>query len=503
IKTADNRILQEQLQNKCSENKELQERITLLEQQLAAAHSQTTLSSSEQHGSEEYIDELRKKIQIQEVKNEKLKLEHVQILEENSGLLVQNQKLSEEASYAKELASAAAVELKNLAGEVTKLSLHSTKLEKELLAARELVNTRPGTGGNRKYGDATKPGRNGRISGRVNDSYNDFGSRSLDLEDLRRELQARKQHEACLEAALAEKEVTENEYKKKFDESKKKEASLENDLANMWVLVAQLKKEAGGNVPELNTNNEDHAEINENVNGPRLDNGDFDNSVLKERQVILDVQQLAHDVPKEEPLVARLRARMQEMKEKELNYNVNSDANSHCVNPVQIRESSSSFTYRWLVSSDTVVLASSSADVKRCFSSWPVIEKSTCINHQGLLIRTPDYRAKSGIVFVLQSKLAGEILELAHRFEHCLPLGDCVFLGDKPLCLGHAKSRYIILFLSAFEPNYRRCANVVVRMRGLHQVELYALAGDTLKDLNCSKNPCFHNILEFNFRDHC
>ncbi|GKB26354.1 kinesin-like protein KIN-7D, mitochondrial, partial [Tanacetum coccineum] len=343
IKTADNRILQEQLQNKCSENKELQERITLLEQQLAAAHSQTTLSSSEQHGSEEYIDELRKKIQIQEVKNEKLKLEHVQILEEISGLLVQNQKLSEEASYAKELASAAAVELKNLAGEVNKLSLHNTKLEKELLAARELVNTRPGTGGNRKYGDATKPGRNGRISGRVNDSYNDFGSRSLDLEDLRRELQARKQREACLEAALAEKEVIENEYKKKFDESKKKEASLENDLANMWVLVAQLKKEAGGNVPELNTNNEDHAEINENVNGPRLDNGDFDNSVLKERQVILDVQQLAHDVPKEEPLVARLRARMQEMKEKELNYNVNSDANSHCVNPVQLHVPSVQF----------------------------------------------------------------------------------------------------------------------------------------------------------------
>ncbi|PWA74637.1 Kinesin, motor domain-containing protein [Artemisia annua] len=286
MKTADNRILQEQLQNK-----------------LAAAQSQTTLSSSEQHGSEEYIDELRKKIQFQEVTNEKLKLEHVQILEESSGLLVQNQKLSEEASYAKELASAAAVELKNLAGEVTKLSQHNTKLEKEL------VNTRPGTS--------------------VNDSYNDFGSRSLDLEDLRRELQARKQREACLEAALAEKEVIENDYKKKFDESKKKEASLENDLANMWVLVAQLKKEVGGNVPELNTNNENHVEINENVNGPRLDNGDFDNSVIIERQVILDVQELAHDVPKEEPLVARLRARLQEMKEKELNYNVDSDANYH------------------------------------------------------------------------------------------------------------------------------------------------------------------------------
>ncbi|KAI3809808.1 hypothetical protein L1987_19408 [Smallanthus sonchifolius] len=304
IKTADNRILQEQLQNKCTENKELQERITLLEQQLAAAQSEKALSSSRHHGSEEYIDELRKKVQIQEVKNEKLKLEHVQILEENSGLSVQNQKLSEEASYAKELASAAAVELKNLAGEITKLSLQNAKLEKELAAAR---------GGNR-----SKPGRNGRVSGRVNDEF-DF-----DLEDLRRELHTMNRREANFEAALAEKYIIENEYRKKSEESKKKEAVLENDLANMWVLVARLKKEVKGS----NINNEACVEINENVNEPRLDNnGDLNNSV-KERQV-LDVQPVVHDVPKEEPLVARLKARMQEMKEKELSYNGQSDANSH------------------------------------------------------------------------------------------------------------------------------------------------------------------------------
>ncbi|KAG7960452.1 hypothetical protein I3843_10G124300 [Carya illinoinensis] len=52
-------------------------------------------------------------------------------------LRVQNQKLAEEASYAKELASAAAVELKNLAGEVTKLSLQNAKHGKELFAARD------------------------------------------------------------------------------------------------------------------------------------------------------------------------------------------------------------------------------------------------------------------------------------------------------------------------------------------------------------------------------
>ncbi|KAJ0680613.1 putative plus-end-directed kinesin ATPase transcription factor C2H2 family [Helianthus annuus] len=303
IKTADNRILQEQLQNKCSENKELQERITLLEQQLAAAQNEKALQSSRHRGSEEYIDELRKKIKIQEVKNEKLKREHVQILEQNSGLSVQNQKLSEEASYAKELASDAAVELKNLAGEVTKLSLQNAKLEKDLATARE--TNRP------------KPERNGRISGRVNDEFD------LDLEDLRRELHTTKQREANLEAALAEKEVIENEYVKKAEESKKKEAILENDLANMWVLVAELKKEVNGS----NVNN-GHVERNDVVNEFRLDdNGDLDDSV-KERWVV-DVQKVVHDVPKEEPLVARLKARMQEMKEKELKYNGQIDANSH------------------------------------------------------------------------------------------------------------------------------------------------------------------------------
>ncbi|KAE8654335.1 Kinesin-related protein 11 [Hibiscus syriacus] len=129
IKSADNRILQDQLQNKCSENEELQAKVNLLEQRLASI-SGDKLSSSSAHGiSEEDANELRKKIQSQEIENEKLKLEQVQLSEEKSGLCVQNQKLAEEASYAKELASAAAVELKNLASEVTRLSVHNAKLE--------------------------------------------------------------------------------------------------------------------------------------------------------------------------------------------------------------------------------------------------------------------------------------------------------------------------------------------------------------------------------------
>ncbi|KAJ6766023.1 KINESIN-LIKE PROTEIN KIN-7D MITOCHONDRIAL [Salix purpurea] len=167
ITSADNRILQEQLQNKCSENKELQDKMTLLEQRLASLSGDKASVNSE-HMSEEYVDGLKKKVQSQVIENEKLKIGQVQISEENSGLRVQNQKLSEEASYAKELASAAAVELKNLAGEVTKLSLQNAKLEKELLAARESVHSRGAgmqsvNGVNRKFNDGIRHGRNGAV----------------------------------------------------------------------------------------------------------------------------------------------------------------------------------------------------------------------------------------------------------------------------------------------------------------------------------------------------
>lgn len=329
IKSADNRVLQEQLNDKCSENRELQEKLKQLEQQLTASSSGTSLSS-EQCASGEHINELKKKIQSQEIENEKLKLEQVHLSEDNSGLRVQNQKLSEEASYAKELASAAAVELKNLAGEVTKLSLQNAKLEKELMTVRDLANSRVAVqmvnGVNRKYSDG-RSGRKGRISSRANDlsgaGLDDFESWSLDADDLRLELQARKQREAALESALSEKEFVEEEFRKKAEEAKKREEALENDLANMWVLVAKLKKE-GGIVPESNIDKKfDGAE---NINGQQ--NNDHECNFLSKEQH-LDVSKPHGEIPKEEPLVVRLKARMQEMKEKELKYLGNGDANSH------------------------------------------------------------------------------------------------------------------------------------------------------------------------------
>ncbi|WCJ40915.1 Kinesin motor family protein [Euphorbia peplus] len=329
IKSADNRILQEQLQNKCSENKELQEKLNLMEQQLSAFSGDRSLLASDHVMLDEHTGELKKKVQSQEIENEKLKIEQVQLSEENSGLRVQNQKLAEEASYAKELASAAAVELKNLAGEVTKLSLQNAKLEKELLAARESLHSRGSgiqhaNGVNRKYSDGMRAGRRGRFPGRANEMHSDdFGTWSLDLEDLKIELQARKQREAALETALAEKEFIEEEYRKKVEEAKKREEALENDLANMWVLVAKLKKE-GGATQEVNTD-ERHNDT-EDVYEPKT-NGFDQNVVTKERQT-LDASKSTNENP-EEPLVVRLKARMQEMKEKELKYLGNGDANSH------------------------------------------------------------------------------------------------------------------------------------------------------------------------------
>lgn len=250
---------------------------------------------------------------VQEIENEKLKLEHVQLSEENSGLRVQNQKLAEEASYAKELASAAAVELKNLAGEVTKLSLQNAKLEKELLTARDLVNSRNAitqnvNGVNRKYGDATRHGRKGRLSGRANElsgvACDDFESWNLDPDDLKMELHARKQRESALEAALAEKEFVEEECRKKVEEAKRREESLENDLANMWVLVAKLKKEGGGAIPEMNAD-ERTSDASENVN--ELKTNDTDSSTFSKEMQVSDFSKPVDELPKEEPLVVRLK----------------------------------------------------------------------------------------------------------------------------------------------------------------------------------------------------
>ncbi|KAK4340382.1 hypothetical protein RND71_041844 [Anisodus tanguticus] len=326
IKSADNRILQEELQNKCLENKELQETICNFEQQLAVVKVEKSRPSSEQGLSDKYIDDLKKKIQLQDIENDKLKLELVQSVDESSGLRVHNQKFSEEASYAKELASAAAVELKNLAGEVTKLSIQNTKLEKELLAARQVLNSRSsiaqtGNVRHRKHGENLWQGCRGRVSDRESEVP------GVDPNDLKKELQARKQREAALEAALVEKEILEDEYRKKVEDGQKREAVLENDLANMWVLVSQLRKKNGAR-QDLTTVAERQNVGGDNMNDPKMYDSECNDPILDDGQTV-DHATAVSEILKEEPLVARLKAGMQEMKEKDHTYLGNADANSH------------------------------------------------------------------------------------------------------------------------------------------------------------------------------
>ncbi|KAM3402626.1 hypothetical protein ACQJBY_006466 [Aegilops geniculata] len=309
LKSADNRVLQEQLQQKSMEINDLQEKVLRLEAQLIPK----TNISPEECTHQEILD-LKSKLQSKEVETEKLKYQHLEVIEENRDLINQNHKLSEEAAYAKELASSAAVELKNLAEEVTKLSIQNARQAKELLISQEMAHSRV-------------PVRKGRPAGRGRD---EVGTWSLDLEDMKMELLARKKREAALEAALAEKELLEEEYKKKFDEAKKKELSLENDLAGMWVLVAKLKRGAFS-ISDLNV---DDRSINlaDITNDAKENKGDT-NVALVEKQVPDDtVKSLTAEEyrsPEFEPLLVRLKAKIQEMKEKETDPLSDKDGNSH------------------------------------------------------------------------------------------------------------------------------------------------------------------------------
>ncbi|XP_062200832.1 kinesin-like protein KIN-7K, chloroplastic isoform X2 [Phragmites australis] len=309
LKSADNRVLQEQLQLKNVEINDLQEKVLRLEQQLSVKVD----ISPEQCTQQEIID-LKYKLQSKEAESENLKYEHLKVIEEHCNLVNQNHKLSEETAYAKELASSAAVELKNLAEEVTKLSIQNAKQAKELLIAQEMAHPRV-------HGRKGCTNRRGR---------EEVGTWSLDLEDMKMELQARRQREAALEAALAEKEHLEEEYKTKFDEAKKKELSLENDLAGMWVLVAKLKRGALG-ISDLNVDDRT-VNLADITNGTKENKGDK-NFALIEKQVSDDtVKSLTaeeHRSPEFEPLLVRLKAKILEMKEKDTDPLSDKDVNSH------------------------------------------------------------------------------------------------------------------------------------------------------------------------------
>ncbi|PHT52663.1 hypothetical protein CQW23_07125 [Capsicum baccatum] len=162
------------------------------------------------------IEELHKKV--------------AELVEAKEKLELRNQKLAEESTYAKGLASAAAVELKALSEEVAKLMHYNEKLAAELAAQKSSSTQR-------------KPSvamRNGRRDGHPRRNEQNVLSA-----DMKRELALRRERELSYEAALAERDHKEAELQSKVEESKQREAYLENELANMWILIAKLKKSQG------------------------------------------------------------------------------------------------------------------------------------------------------------------------------------------------------------------------------------------------------------------
>ncbi|KAH9757071.1 kinesin-like protein KIN-7E [Citrus sinensis] len=277
IKSADNRILQEQLQMKISENTEMQETILLLRQQIDSLSNKMSGSPeqmaendgippkpcseeiSQQKNAwrnglgsceETFVDEhtptsvmslnrifsheesnLNSQVLMQAAEIENLKQERVKLVEERDGLEIHSQKLAEEASYAKELASSAAVELRNLAEEVTRLSYENAKLNSELAAAKEALSRSNFCQRSAPY--EFKQSNSNGARRKTEDG--------LLVEELQKELSSRYQREADLEAALSEREQVEGELRKRIDEAKRHEEDLENELANMWVLIAKMR----------------------------------------------------------------------------------------------------------------------------------------------------------------------------------------------------------------------------------------------------------------------
>ncbi|KAI3949156.1 hypothetical protein MKW98_026536 [Papaver atlanticum] len=255
VKTADNRIIQEQLNQKIYECEALQETVTSLKQHLSDAlkgnsselrgPSKCDIDGKSSDGElciseEETISrdaDMQLLLRTQATEIEQLNQKVNELTGSKEQLEARNQKLAEESSYAKGLASAAAVELKALSEEVSKLMNLNEKLSTELAAYKNSPTQRRNSGG----GGAA--GKNGRRDGygKRNDQVGNSAA------EVRKELAISREREMSYEAALVEKEQRESELQKKVEESKQREAYLENELANMWVLVAKLKKSNGTN----------------------------------------------------------------------------------------------------------------------------------------------------------------------------------------------------------------------------------------------------------------
>ncbi|XP_035841032.1 kinesin-like protein KIN-7K, chloroplastic isoform X3 [Helianthus annuus] len=228
VKTGDNRVLQEQLSQKINECEGLQETINSLKQRLSDARREFDAEKDAK------IMLLRQS-QAHEV--EKLKHKITELTNSKEQLESQNKQLAEESAYAKGLASAAAVELKALSEEVSKLMNHNEQLSVELASHKNSPSH------HRRSPGFTK-------NGRKDNAYFRQKEPSPTQSELKRELALSREREMSYEAMLSEKARIESDLQKTVEESKQRESYLENELANMWVLVAKLKKSQGAKPEE-------------------------------------------------------------------------------------------------------------------------------------------------------------------------------------------------------------------------------------------------------------
>ncbi|KAK6793811.1 hypothetical protein RDI58_007264 [Solanum bulbocastanum] len=249
VRAADNRIIQDQLNQKTHECENLQEAIVSLKKQLSDALDQRNRSPSVAHSqrlseTKSLLVELRAEkesvvlkdakealfLQAQAREIEDLHKKVTELVEAKQQLELRNQKLAEESTYAKGLASAAAVELKALSEEVAKLMNHNEKLAAELAGQKSSSTQRKPSVAMRNGRRDPPPRRN---------------EQNVLSAEMKRELALSRERELSYEAALVERDQKEAELQSKVEESKQREAYLENELANMWVQIAKLKKSQG------------------------------------------------------------------------------------------------------------------------------------------------------------------------------------------------------------------------------------------------------------------
>jgi centromeric protein E len=217
-----------------------------------------------------------------------LKQEKVALTEEKDGLEIQTQKLAEEASYAKELAGAAAVELRNLAEEVTKLSYENARLTGDLTAARE-GNCRSICCQRSALYDFKQ---NSTIGARA-DGHPRKSEDGVLVEEFQKELNARKQREAVLETALSERDQIECDLRRRLDEAKQHEEELENELANMWVLVAKLRL-SGTNTDDMASKGMHESNILQTrVRNGFLQSSDHSNKIFEEDEIYENMDKIS------------------------------------------------------------------------------------------------------------------------------------------------------------------------------------------------------------------